>query len=158
MVCQLVGDNNYVFLYMNQFEHLTISRRSKKEYGIWDLTQNLYKGKIQALEAKLGLFWDHFCNFLGLCSYFHEIFVNFETFWCSCISTYSLFVKNSKKIEFLSALSHCLGPIFAQLDPLFKIFGSPIDCGTVVTPWTGAEANSAIFRQATNGEDETRRD
>ena len=57
---------------MNQFEHLTISRRSKKEYGIWDLTQNLYKGKIQALEAKLGLFWDHFWNFLGLCRYFHE--------------------------------------------------------------------------------------
>ena len=35
-------------------------------------SKNPYKGKIQALEAKLGLFWHHFWTFLGLCRYFHE--------------------------------------------------------------------------------------
>ena len=42
---------------------------------IWDLglnSKNPYNGKIQALEAKLGLFLDHFWTFLGLCRYFHE--------------------------------------------------------------------------------------
>ena len=39
---------------------------------------------------------------------------NLRPFWSACISTYSLFVKNSKKIEFLGPLSHRLGPIFAQ--------------------------------------------
>ena len=42
---------------------------------IWDLglnSKNPCKGKIHALEAKLGLFWDHFWTFLGLCRYFHE--------------------------------------------------------------------------------------
>merc|ERR1712110_754849 len=46
---------------------------------IWDLglnSKNPYKGKIQALEAKLGLFWHHFWTFLGLCRYFHEKFVS----------------------------------------------------------------------------------
>ena len=43
---------------------------------IWDLglnSKNPYKGKIQAFGAKLGLFWDHFWTFLGLCRYFHEM-------------------------------------------------------------------------------------
>jgi len=141
------------YLLLNNFEN-DFSHHMRENLT----SQQLRELHVSRDQFNWDFFWDHFCNFLGLCSYFHENFGKFETFWSACISTYTLFVKNSKKIEFLSALSHCLGPIFAQLDPLFKIFGSPIDCGTVVTPWTGAEANSAIFRQATNGEDETRRD
>ena len=52
----------------------TLNRQALQK-RIWDLGLNSktpYNGKIQALEAKLGLFWDHFWNFLGLCRYFHE--------------------------------------------------------------------------------------
>ena len=46
-------------------------RRSKKDLGL--NSKNPYKGKIQAFGAKLGLFWDHFWTFLGLCRHFHEM-------------------------------------------------------------------------------------
>ena len=38
-------------------------------YRIWNSgpsSKKLYKGKIQAFGTKSGLFWDHFCTFLGL--------------------------------------------------------------------------------------------
>ena len=43
--------------------------RQALRYRIWNSgpsSKKLYKGKIQAFGTKSGLFWDHFCTFLGL--------------------------------------------------------------------------------------------
>ena len=66
---------------------------------LWDLwfnSKNPYKGKIQAFGAKLGLFWDHFWTFLGLCRHFHENEKNMQKTLCHDVSHIKIYLTVSR--------------------------------------------------------------